>query len=367
MKINIRLIAFFVLFFTFCNRAISENILTEVQIQKLAAAAWKEPVRSIDVTLYKEITTPPMSENEIRKMFEDSFEKTEGPKENLSPVELEQRNRTIQSNVEGTLKEQEVGRKIKQRIRIDGFRQRIDDVLAWPKVVLLEGTPHEHIDPGVILGPNTPYEITYVNSGDNSKGDYTSFRYFHKLKSAEIKNEKKSMHERSHIINFTRLAFYFQGILGVNKGTLLEPVFVPDPNKIENLRKTGLVNEKNHLTIRPDPNNPDTRDRIEINDANNPCGTIMICDREDYSRIYYTSICMPSTGKVFYVRECNDFDSQGFPHYIKEIQYELNGDLKEKSVYRIEKVELNSVIPDEVFAFNPPEGYKVTDNRSKKP
>ena len=34
-----------------------------------------------------------------------------------------------------------------------------------------------------------------------------------------------------------------------------------------------------------------------------------------------------------------------------------------KSVYRIEKVQLNPVIPDEVFAFNPPEDYDVSDHR----
>jgi hypothetical protein len=183
------------------------------------------------------------------------------------------------------------------------------------------------------------------------------------MKNAQITNDKQSMWARSDIISFARLASLFRGLLGVNKGTMLEPAFVPDPNKIENLRRTGLVEGKSHLTISPDPNNPATRDRIEIKDANNPCGTIMICDREDYSRVYYMSICMPTTGKVFYVRECSDFDSQNFPHSLTEIQYDLNGDLKEKSVYRIEKVELNPVIPDEVFAFNPPEDYDVADHR----
>ncbi len=366
MKINIRIIASVLLLFAFCNKAVSENLLTEEQAQKMAAAAWKEPIHRIDVTLYKEITEPPMSEDEIRKMFEDVFERSEGPKENLSPKNLEIRNRTVQKNVERTLKEQEVGRKIKQRIRIDGHRQRIDEVLGWPKMVLLEGTPHERVRPEVILGPNTPYEMTHVNSGDKRKGDYTSFRYFHKMKYAQIANDEKSMPARSDFIKFARLASFFQRLLGVNKGTMLEPVFVPDPNKMEKLRKTGLLADDVHLVISPDPNNIGTRDQIEIKSDKKPCGNIMICDRNDYSRVYYVRACIHTTGKVLHVRECNNFDSQGFPHNITEIEYDFNGDFKKKSVYRIEKVELNPVIPDEVFKFNPPEGYKVTDLRSKE-
>jgi len=367
ININIRVIVSFLLLFTFCNNALSKNFITEEQVQKMAAAAWKKPVRSIDVTLYKEITEPPKSEGEIRKVFEDVFKKTEGPKEKLSPAELEMRNKTIQLNVERAIKQQEIGRKIKQRIRLDGFRQRIDEAFAWPKMVLLEGTPHEIIEPEVILGPNTPYEMTHVNSGDNRKGDYTSFRYFHNMKKARITNNKKSRRARSDFINFARLASFFQGLLGVNKGTFSEPVFVPDPNKMEKLRKTGLLADEVRLVISPDPNNIGTRNRIEIKSGKQPCGNIMICDRNDYSRVYYMRACIPTTGKVLHVAECNNFDSQGFPHNITEIEYDLNGDFKKKSVYKIEKVELNPVIPDEAFKFNPPKGYEVTDHRSKKP
>jgi HEAT repeat protein len=41
----------------------------------------------------------------------------------------------------------------------------------------------------------------------------------------------------------------------------------------------------------------------------------------------------------------------------------MDGNLKEKEVYTIEKVELNPDIPDEVFEFRPPEGYDVADLR----
>lgn len=62
-----------------------------------------------------------------------------------------------------------------------------------------------------------------------------------------------------------------------------------------------------------------------------------------------------------FIRECSDFDSQGFPHYITEIHYDKNGNFKEKSVYRITKVELNPSINNEVFASNPPEDYQIME------
>ncbi len=97
--------------------------------------------------------------------------------------------------------------------------------------------------------------------------------------------------------------------------------------------------------------------------------TVLICDKKDYSRTYRTEFRIPTTttNQVILLRECIDFDSQGFPHNITEIQYDKNGNFVKKSVYRIKKVELNPVIPDEIFKFNPPEDYKVTDFRTKKP
>ncbi len=361
MKVNPRIIILLTVCTTLYSKAAPPNLPTDEQVTKLVEAAWKQPVSSIDITLYKEIEKPPVSEDKIRKMFEDAFKDMEGLKENLSPAELEMRNRDIQLNVERTLKEQEVGRKIKERIRIDGHRQRIDQAIGWPKMVLLEGTPHELVRPAVILGPNTPYDTTYVNSGDERKGDYTSFTYFHENKNAQITNNRKTVWTKSDIIEFARLASSFQGFLGVNKGTIEAPVFVPDPNKIEKLVKTGLLTDRTYLTIMPDPNNSASRDRIEIKDANHSCGTIMICDREDYSRVYHYKICMPTTGKVLYVIECNNFDSQGFPHNITKIQYDKDGNFKEKAVYRIEKVQLNPVITEEVFAFSPPVDYEVVE------
>lgn len=370
MKVNLKIVILLLVCIPFHPKAKAAEPPTADQVSKLVTAAWKEPVYSvysIDITLYKEITKPPKSVEEFRRMFENSFDKREGPKENLSAVELEMRNRNIQLNVERAVKEQEVGRRMKKRIRIDGYRQRIDQVIGYPKMVLLEGTPHERTRAEVILGPNTPYDTSLVNMGDKRKGDYTSFAYYHKNKSARITNKRGSRWaDKSNIIDFATPASSFQGLLGVNQGTTLEPLFVPDPNKIEKLSKTGLVAGVLRFTISPDPNNPNTRDRIEIKSDEYPYGTVMICDREDYSRVYYMEICNPRTGKRLYVRKLSNFNPQGFPHNATVIEYNIDGKLKKKEVYRIVKVQLNPSIPEDVFEFRPPVGYRVTDFRTEK-
>lgn len=362
MKVNPRIVILLLFCIPLYAEDVPGDLPTEEQINKLVAAAWKkEPPHSVDITLYKEITKPLKSVEEFRQMFERVFEKTDGPKENLSGWKLESFNKNVQLNVERAVKEQEANRKVKQRIRINGHRQRIDQVIGWPKMILLEGTPQEKVRPEVVLDPNTAYDMTLVNSGDERKGDYTSFAYYHENKSAQITNNRKSMWGRSDIIDFAVLAFPFQGFLGINEGTVSEPVFVPDSNKMEKLRKTSFVADGIRLTISPDPNNPNTRDQIKIETDEHPCGTVMICDREDYSHIYYIEVCMPTTGKPLYIKECNDFDSQGFPRKISVTEYELDGSFKKKEVYEIVDVSLNPVIPDEVFEFNPPADYEIVE------
>lgn len=348
-------------------KPVLSNPPTKEQVTKLATTACKERPHSIDVTLYKEITKPPKSVEEFRQMFEDAFAKGEGrPKENLSPAELEMRNRDIQLNVERSVKEQKVGRKIKERVRISGHRQRIDQVLGWPKMVLLQGTPYEEVRPEVVLGPNTPYEMTHVNLGDKRKGDYTSFAYYHYNKAAQITNNRNSMWAQSDIIGMLAppgISITLQPQLGVNKGTTSQPIFVPDPNKMQKITSTGILAGNQRLAIVRDPNNPDSRDRIEIKDPNYLGGIVLICDREDYSRIYYYEIRNPLLGRLLMTRECSNFDAQGFPHNATVIKFDMDGNLTEKEVYRVEGVELNPVIPDEVFEFRPPAGYDVADFR----
>jgi hypothetical protein len=369
MKLNLKMGVLLLACILWYAKPLLSSVPSEDQVAKLMAAAWQERPRSIDVTLYKEITAPPKSVEEFRRMFEDALNKGGRPKENLSPAELEMHNRDVQLNMERALNEQEAGRKIKQRIRISDYRQRIDQVLGMPKMVLLQGTPYEEVRPEVVLGQNTPYEMAHVNLGDKRKGDYTSFAYYHQNKTAQIINNRNLMWAKSDIIEMLAppgISIIFQLHLGVNEGTISQPIFVPDPNKIQKVTSTGILSDNQRLSIIPDPNNPDSRDRVEIKDPNSLFGIVMICDKKDYSRVYYSETRNPLTGKLLVTTECSNFDAQGFPHKATIIKFDMDGNLKEKEVYTVERVELNPVIPDDVFEFKAPEGYKVTDFRAKK-
>lgn len=346
----------------------SENtaIPTEEQVQKLATAAWKEPIKSIDVAFYKDYTTAPKPVEQLRKMAEESADSEFKGRslDELKPYEIERRNKTIERNLKNWVEKQKFPRKSKSRVWISGDNQRIDMV---------------QVGPNEPLGTNTPFVHTFVNTKDPT-GEFVSYHYTGDMKTVFVRTTKWT---KETIAQFAGIPFgtalTLQFFLGIDQGSTPTSLnYIPDPNKMAELARTGLASIEpirgakakgnmvvNRIAICSDPNAPDTRDRIELRDPNYAVGTILICDRNDYARVYSLKSYLPTTGRLLYMRECSNFDSQGFPHNITEIQYDIDGNFKEKSVYRIEKVELNPVIPGEVFKFRPPEGYKITDFRSK--
>lgn len=349
----------------------SENIAipTEEQVQKLAAAAWKEPIKSIDVTFYKDYTTVPEPIEQIRKRAEEFADrKLKGRSlDELKPYEIERRNKIIEANFKNWVESQKFPRKIKKRVRISGDNQRIDFV---------------KVGPDKELGPNTPFVHTFINTKDANTGDFVRYHYAAKMNTVFVDTAKWA---KENIAQFAGIPFAtastLQFFLGIDQGSTPTSLnYIPNPNKMAELAKTGLASIEpirgakkkenmvvNRIAIRSDPNAPDTRDIIEIGAPNYFPIVVLICDREDYSRVYHIEAQIPTKTQIIYIRECSDFDSQGFPHNITEIEYNKDGNLEKKSIYRIDKVEINPVIPDEIFKFNPPTGYKVTDLRLKKP
>lgn len=347
----------------------SENttIPKEEQVQKLAAAAWKEPINSIHVTFYKDYTKVPKSIEQLRQRAEEiADEEFKGRSiDELTPYEIERRNKTIEINLKNRVEKQKFPRKAKCQLWISVDNYRIDTV---------------EVGPNEPLGPNTPFVHTFVYTKDATTGEFVRYHYAGEMNTVFVNTGKWAKEDIAQFAGIPfRTALILRLFLGIDQGSTPGSLnFVPDPNKMAELARTGLASIEpmkgakakgnkivNRIAIRSDPNAPDTRDRIEMKDPNYPCGTIMVCDREDYSRVYYMESCMPTTGKVLYIRECSNFDSQGFPHNITEIQYDKDGNFKEKSVYRIEKVELNPSIPSEIFEIHPPQGYKIVDQRSK--
>ena len=342
---------------SFGQAALCEEFPDEKQVKKLVAAAWKVRPDRIDATLYKTITKPPKSRQQIRAEVEDFFaqDKTQilqeyEPNSHGRTVMLEQLDRTIQTNVERIMKEERTPTRIKKWIRISGDRERHD--IAYART------------PDVSLGPNTPFERTFVDLRRDPVDDIKGFSYHHEMKEATINNKGW---KPSHIEDLAGLPLRISTVLKVIMGTKTgSGLYVPDPNKIQEATRTGILLDRFRLTIVPDPNAPATRDRIELRDFNYHVGTVLICDRNDYARVYSLKSYLPTTGQLLYTRECSNFDAQGFPHNATVIEYEMDGNLKKKEVYTIVKVQLNPSIAEDVFEFRPPLGYTVTDSRTQR-
>ncbi|MBN1787517.1 MAG: hypothetical protein JW806_03900 [Sedimentisphaerales bacterium] len=320
---------------------------TKEQIDKMVAAGWKKSVKSIDITFYRDYRKPPEPLEQLRKKAEEVADKGEyegRSLDELKPYEIERRNRIIEINYNNWVALQKSYRRTKNRVWISDGMQRIDTVMA---------------EPNELLKPDAAYEMTYVNLGDKSKGTDKSISCYHNLKSMMIQN-KQSWAKDTVIDDLGRLPSCFQGILGRLK-SLEEFVFVPDANKIEQLQKTGLIANNHRVTVRPDPNNPNKRDRIDIKSDESPLETVIICDRENYSHIYYMEGFNSQSGKPLLIKRCDNFDSQGFPHNATVINYDINGNFDEEKIYRIEKVELNPVIPKNIFEYLPPDDYGITE------
>lgn len=343
------------------------NIPTEEQVQKLAEAAWKEPITSIDILYYEDHTGVPEPVEQIRKRAEEIADREFKGRsiDELEPYEKERRDKNIEINFKNWLKNQAFPRKIKEHVWISGDQQRTDSVKVGPDELLDESTPFAH---------------TFINTKDANTGNFVSYHYASEMKTVFVRPKKWAKKMIGEFAGIP-IAGALQAFLGIDQGsTPTSPNYIPDPDKMSELARTGLVaiesiggikTEKplvNRISIYPDSNTPGTRDIIKMGDRDPNLfpAVVLICDRNDYSHVYRTEFHVPTTNQLIYTRECNSFDSQGFPHDITEIQYELDGSFKEKSVYRVMQVKLNLSIADDVFEFNPPQGYKVVDERPPK-
>jgi hypothetical protein len=327
--------------------------IPEEQIDRLMESAWKEKIDRLDALVYKHTIELPKSEEEIRQKHEKSlYDLWDIYETHSAALEQEQRNRQVQKNVEWALQAQKAGRRVKQRIRIDRTHLRVDQILILPEMVLLEGTPYEQKRPATEYGPDDPYEMTFLYI------EQKEYRYNHMSQSVTIFARSKPTMIRD-IQEFTSQTKILQGFLGTTTGSE-DPLYAPDPEKIRRLAETGFLDRDQWLTIVPDPNVPERNVRIEIGQGEKP-QTILICDKEDYSRVYELKVFFPKTGNLIIHRTFSQFDENGFPRRAILTEYDLEGNFKEKEIYTIEEVNLNPDFPPEVFAFDLPKGYEVND------
>ena len=368
---NIRHIIAVILSVCFSSNLLAESyrLPTQQQVQKLVAAVWKSPPRSIDVTYYSTVKDNTRTEEKLRQIYKEAFDEEYGPDEELSAEMLERKNRGIQSNVESQLAAQHHGIKGKYRVRSDGIHWRIDQVYRRPERSTRKGTASEEFLPAKKLDANTPFETTVIETPSPTIG-FELCTYSHSGKTAMVEKRKVSstIVSNNKINNILMMpnAVILKMKLGTrNNESATEPYDINEP-KVRQLCSGTL--EGISVKIRPDTNEPDAKEIIEISLHNNEIDltytSLMICAKDDYSKVYYCQTPNPASNKPpVFTKACSNFDAQGIPRNVTEVIYDGKRNVRLHETYRIENVRLNIPIPKEVFEFNPADNYVVTDYR----
>jgi len=209
------------------------------QAQKLVAAAWKSPPRSIDVTYYIAAIDNRRTKEDLRQIYKEHFDNEYGPDEELSPDMLERKERDIQINVDCFLAELQ-DRRIRYRVRFDGNCYRIDKVSGSPDKTILKGTDQEEFRPGKKLDANTPFETTMIETQTPTSG-LELYHYSHDGKTARVDKMERSsttvINNQSQINSIVMMpnASILQIKLGARKNNLaIEPYDINEP-KIKQL------------------------------------------------------------------------------------------------------------------------------------
>ncbi|RKY06513.1 MAG: hypothetical protein DRP65_11695, partial [Planctomycetota bacterium] len=214
------IIIFSIVFFSISLTVNASGKPTHEQVEKLVAAAWKEPPRSIDVTYYRTLKDSTKTEQHFRKIYEESADRMFGTKEELSPDVLIQRERMIQMNIDVASARWKNGHKSKNRIRFDMDRLRIDSVSGNPATNFIGEDGEEGLWPEKKIGPNTPFENTYINVPDQD-GDYLRYDISHAdNKSITIRKVKGVLrHDINRLMSFTAIPsnLFIKIKLGIKK------------------------------------------------------------------------------------------------------------------------------------------------------
>jgi hypothetical protein len=332
------------------NAVSNQNLPTKNQVSKLATLLWKDYSSEIDITLYKEIEKPPLKVEQIRAIVQDAYGKSEigalYTKDNVV-----ERDREIEQEINRILIEQESTTILLKRIRKSNNLQYTDQTKARD---------------GLKLTDETPFEKSYVNGGDRSRKDYTHFSYDHVSKIASVLNNS-TMWRTSNVLDFQGLPQYtaiiLQSLIGTAEKNGQELTITPDAEKIKNL--VLGKNEKMLVLISHEGN----RDRIEIKippDSENPA-FVLLCNQDDYTKIYNYEVSNPKTGDILFSREFDDYDEFGYPHSVTNTKFDEDGKLRRREHHAVIKVDLTPSFSEEIFKFQVPPGYSLVDRRFGTP
>lgn len=333
--------------------------LTADQVERLVAALCKEPPDSMDITFYRTVWDLSRDRQDFRRIYEEAFTELYGPEEDLTPAMAKRRERMIQRNVESCLKEQDMGKKFKIRIRYREGRHRIDHVRGSPAMTIFRGTDEERFTPGKKLDSSTDFTTSEIRITDPNNVTRLC-TYIHNAKTVSMRTS--SGRQARPLDEVTRFAMMPSGPADIVRIKLFDQVSggmgKPDPLKMEQLQKGTLAGLD--IAVDEDTTNPAATVRLRIvwGTAIAPAlEMLLVCDREDYARVY--SYEARTVHEVLLWEETrSDFDSKGFPHSVTTVQYDDAGNMLRRESYQVEAVHLNVPIPTEAFEVDPKGEYR---------
>jgi hypothetical protein len=321
----------------------------ESGVHKLVAAAWRDPPARVDLVVYREIARPSKSPEQVRSAVEKAFDLMDGPEGGTSLAQKEE----VDANVRSILKSQEYPRYLAERFRTEGTRLRVD--LA-------------KLAQAGDFGMDVRLTDTYVSRPDPTKDGYKRFEYMGEFKSAWIHRDSFSyggvdfggwIGMPNWAKAFVRAAFGKKS----EKGAI-----VPDETKIKEFLRQGSPSLDISF-MAADSAGTVTRDRIEFVPSGGGGRPVisLVCDRNDYWRVYRAETWDPSTGRLTSLREADGFDANGFPQQYRFEAYDEQGKVRQSEIISFLKANINPAFSDDVFEFRPPPGYSVVDARESPP
>jgi hypothetical protein len=317
----------------------------ERAVRKLYQAAWRELPTRVDAVISRKLKLPALSPAEARKMIEHAFDTTEDAKD---------REEEIQLNVKNMVQDRTTPRRMVQRIRFDGDRHRID------QVILPAGTP---------FGPNVRFSETFVDLGKHSTVEgYKSFQYTELGHLAMILSDTTKF-GGAPVVEWITPSCTWTVLMMFGRSENRR-VIADEAKLNEYIAKGGVASGARKIIVDADPSAAAKRDRVKfIMDIGS--GTflnqLLICDREDYARVFRHEFYDPMSGRLQTLKEVSEYDANGLPKQLRVEVYDENGKFREINEIVFLGVNTNPSFADDVFAFRPPPGYAVSDSRQQPP
>jgi hypothetical protein len=324
---------------------------------KLYDAAWRQYPERLDAVIYRELLLKQQSESEVRAMVKQWFDATDPVNQDENEADIRRREDEIEANVANILKEKAAPRRMIHRIRIDGDRHRIDEVILAPTCEDIRNVKLSHA-------------YVWFDNGATTRDGYTSFEYVGDGRAARILPDLKFGGTpvvewiQPPYVNIVRLIF---GRPSEEKKQL-----VPDEEALSKYIKEGGMPVRGiSFKIVPDRDSDglDTgRDRVEFFSGSPSEGRITmmaIVDRRDYARAYwFEAYAEPGSKQVRVLKQVDSYDNNGMPVAFRLEQYDGNGKLIDADSVAFLKLTINPSLPDDVFEFTPPPGYSMIDTRA---